>query len=263
MQSPFRLIWSNRKTLWAVTWTEVRQKYSGSVLGIAWLLLHPLLFLAMYSGIYLWVLKIRVPELSNGGYVLLVFSGLVPYLHFAETLQQSAQSFAQNSSVARSGVFPFELIPVKTVWVTFASHLALVGVLVLFFVAGGRASPAKLLWLPAAVLLQYLLAQGFAWMLAALGAVVKDLVPALSLFCLFLLFASPVAFTPGMIPLPWRWLVWLNPLAYPIAAYRAALFGDFSIHPAVLAAGIAASLAAFVGGFAFFRKVEDVLADYV
>src|SRR5687768_5113771 len=68
---------------------DVRQRYIGSVFGIAWAILFPLLQLSIYAGLYSFVFKVRVPGLDAAGYIVLVFSGLVPLMMFNEALTAS------------------------------------------------------------------------------------------------------------------------------------------------------------------------------
>jgi len=256
------LIWSNRHALAAIVKNEIRQRYAGSFLGIAWLFLYPLFFLALYSGVYLLIFKIRVPEFSDWRYVLLVFSGLVPYLGFSESLQQGSRALTGNANLLKNTVFAPELIPVKTVLASQATHAVSLAVLTLGVLASGH-RPGLLWLLPVVFLAQIVLTQGIVWVLSALSVAVKDVPHVTGLAVLFLLFVSPVAFTPDMVPQRFQVFLHLNPLHYVIALYRAALFetAPFAFRDLLILAGM--SLAAFAGGFYFFRKMKGVFLEYV
>lgn len=262
MNTPVGVLWKHRKPLYFIVRNEVRKRYAGSVLGLAWLVVYPVLFLALYAGVYLFIFKVKIPELSNWNYILIVFSGLVPYLGFCEALQQGSQSLVQNSNLLKNTVFPIELIPVKTVLcsqLAFAVTLAVLGV---FIISGGHLN--QRLWLvPLVFCAQYLLVQGLVWILASLSVVLKDVQPLLNLGLLFLLFISPIAFTPDMVPSALRGFLFFNPLYYLISLYRAGFFESQALRMTELLALYGMSLVFFIGGFSFFRKLQETFAEYV
>ena len=122
---------------------DIRQRFSGSALGIVWLFLFPTMQLAIYAGLYSLVFKIRVPDLSEVGYVVLVFSGLVPLMAFNEALTAATSSLSANKNLLLNTVFPAELIPLRA---ALAAHVtSLVGLAVTLVVgfAAGRTSLAS------------------------------------------------------------------------------------------------------------------------
>ena len=84
MLAGLKLIFRYRHILWATTINEIRGRYAGTIFGLAWTVIYPLLFLGMYAVIYTVIFQIRVGELSTFEYVLLIFAGLIPFLGFAE-----------------------------------------------------------------------------------------------------------------------------------------------------------------------------------
>lgn len=260
--SPFILFADHHRVLSALVAAEIRHRYAGSVLGLAWLALYPVLFLAIYAGAYLAIFKVRIPELSSWGYVLSVFCGLVPYIGFCEALQQGGSSLAAHRNVLKNSFFPAELLPVRAVLCSQVVHGAALIVLVSFVAASGRL--CALAWtIPAIFLAQFLLAQGLAWALSVVTAAVRDAQHVIGLFLLFLLFLSPVGFTPEMAPARLQPFLKLNPLYYIISLYRGALLGPAGFHWEDLALLTALALAVFFAGFAFFKKCQEMLADYV
>ena len=66
--------------LWRVSRTELSSRYAGSLLGVSWALLGPVFTLAVYSVVYLLILRVSVPGLSAPQYVLQIFAGLVKFM---------------------------------------------------------------------------------------------------------------------------------------------------------------------------------------
>ena len=126
--------WRLRRVLYASAKVELQKRYAGSMLGPAWTVLYPLLFLSVYVFLWLVVLRVRFPgETSRLGYVVFVFGGLVPYLFAVESVTTSAVSIRQNMHLVKGLIIPVELIPTRAVAVALAGHLVGVTMAVVFF----------------------------------------------------------------------------------------------------------------------------------
>ena len=84
------------------TWNEIKSRYAGSVLGLAWLVLYPLLFLGVYS-VFIYIL-VGVRQGAQGfeaasEQVLLIFCGLIPFFGFAEALSGGVASVTSNANL--------------------------------------------------------------------------------------------------------------------------------------------------------------------
>lgn len=251
-----------RRTLLSVVMNDIRHRYSGSILGLAWLVLYPLIFLAIYSGVYLFIFKIRIPELSNWNYILMVFCGLVPYIGFSETLQQGSQSLTSNQNLLKNTVFPTSLIPAKTVLCAQIVHAAALSVLILLCLLSGHLTQ-KVFLVPIIFIFQAAMLQGIVWIISVIAVVIKDVQYLINLFLLLLLFVSPIAFTAELVPAALKVLLYLNPLYYVISLYRECLFGNVSFHVGYLGVLGVLSCIIFLTGFWFFRKFEEKLWEYV
>src|SRR5690606_34500533 len=89
--------------------------FIGNVFGAIWLLLYPILFLSMYSVVFVYVLGVRIPGLGTAGYVLIIFCGLVPFLAFSEAFGVGTPSIIANRSLLKNTLFPIELVVARDV----------------------------------------------------------------------------------------------------------------------------------------------------
>src|SRR5690349_5578118 len=93
--APFALVGRYQQLIRATTLAELRGTYAGSILGMAWVVIGPLLLLAIYGAVYAVIFQIRPVSLSRAEYVFYVFSGLVPFLVFSAALNAGALSIAK------------------------------------------------------------------------------------------------------------------------------------------------------------------------
>lgn len=262
LAAPWLLLAQHRRMLGATTRHDIRAKYAGSVLGLAWLGLYPLLFLGTYALVYLYVFKVRFALFDSNEYVALIFCGLIPFLGFAESLGLGVGSVTANASLIKNTLFPIELIPVKAVLVSQCTQVVGTVMLLAVLLLLGRFSP----WwglLPVIWGAQVLFCVGLLWILASLNVYFRDLQNLVSVSILLLMMLSPIAYTVDMVPDGLRGFLKLNPLFYLIVCYQDSLMLGRLPRDGSLAVLLVIGLTTFWGGHVFFQRMKRVFADNV
>ena len=258
---PFALLYHQRRLITTSTAAEIRRKYAGFLLGGWWLVLSPLLMLAVYVVLYLYILRLQPAHLTREQYVLFMFCGLVPYFSIADGLTAGMGALLANRSILKSTVFPGEILPVRSVLASAVSFAIGLALLLAGAAAAGRVTP-WLLALPVVAALQVLFVIGLAWVLSLVVMVLRDLQNVIGFVLMALLLISPIAFTPDMLPAALRWVLWANPLSYFMLAYQSLLVHGTAPDAGVLAVIAAVSLSTFVAGHAFFAAARRVILEY-
>lgn len=246
-----------------VVGNDLRARYAGSILGIAWSAITPLLILAIYAAVYLFVFKIqRVAGLSGFQYVLFIFSGLVPFLATGEALSLGVTSVLADKALLTNTVFPIDLVPLKPV---ITSQVVMgVGMTVLI---ASLALSGNLHWtvafLPFLWFGHVLALAGINWVLSLLNVVFRDLQNLISALLMILFVASPIGYTPAMVPPQLQALVVLNPFAYYVIGYQKLLVLGQLPTPFETAVLVVLSVGTFALGSWFFPRAKRVLIDYV
>jgi lipopolysaccharide transport system permease protein len=112
------------------------------------------------------------------------------------------------------------------------------------------------------LLIQMIFSIGVGWILSAINVFLRDTAQAIGIFVLFLMIISPIGYTRDMIPHQLLALAYVNPLFYIIELYRQVLiFGVFS--PRFWLAFTVIAFTAFGLGYAMFRRLKPVFAEYV
>src|SRR3954468_8115733 len=116
---------------------DFQAKYKGSLLGVFWSLLNPLVLL----GVYLVVFGVLFQNKTIPHYPIYLLAGLSCWLFFSVSLQSAARSMIDSAELIKKVRFPRQLVAlsvVATQLVTFVVMLALLIVLSLVFVPGAR-----------------------------------------------------------------------------------------------------------------------------
>jgi lipopolysaccharide transport system permease protein len=243
---------------------DLRAKYRGSVLGLAWSLAHPLALMAVYLVVFsvLW----RADVAAGDHYWLFLLCGLPVWVFLATSLQSSSRSMVENANLIRKVRFPRQLVPlsmVATQLVAYAVMLAVVIALSLIYLP--RARDTVWLSVPMAALAVGLVA-GLSLAIASANAVYRDVEHVVAALLLPWFFLTPVLYSldgvPGAENHPWLvdLIHWGNPITPAVEAVRTPLFegevpsaGD----AAYLAVSAVVSLA--LGAWVFTR-VDDRVA---
>ncbi len=241
---------------------DVRQQYTGSVLGIFWAFLFPFLQLSIFAILYTVIFKVRPAGLTEWQYVLLVFSGLVPLLAFSAILISSTGSLTANKNLLLNTVFPAELIPLRS---ALAAQVPGVSGLIITLILGfvlGRTSWQAILLVPVFWLLLVMFAVGLGWLLSLFSLVAKDIQHALGLIVMLMMILSPFAYTPEMVPSALKFIIYLNPLSYFVLVFQQLIaYGTWPELIPVMGSLIL-GLGSFLLGYVVFLKAKFVFFDY-
>ncbi|MGI8527814.1 MAG: ABC transporter permease [Pseudolabrys sp.] len=255
------IIWTRRRLLLDSVWVLTRQRFAGSTLGLAWLVLGPALLLGLYAVIYLVIFKVRPVGMEPLTYVLYIFSGLVPLLAFSQGLMSGTVSLSGSRELLLNTVFPPELVPLRETMIamiTLAIGLAVTGALGL---ALGKLAWTWLL-VPVFIALMLIFLVGLCWTLALINLIFKDIQQVLTYVTIMLLVASPIAYTPDMLPDQLRLLIYVNPLAYFVIAFQSLIvLGEVPALPIVIGS-VGFALGSFLLGSWVFTHAKVVFFDY-
>ncbi|WP_447601873.1 ABC transporter permease [Nitrospira sp. Nam80] len=246
-----------------LTALDLKIRFAGSKLGLAWLVLAPALTVCAYVLLFGAILKVEMcADCDRLSYGLLMVTGLLPWIGFAESVSRGTASVLAHRNLMKSRVFPMELIPVTAVCTGVTGQLAGTIVLICVLCVFGKLS-VTILFFPVLIMLQALLTVGLVWFLSCVNIIYRDTSQMVSLGLLLLMFLSPIAYTPDMMPKELAFLLAANPLALLIEGYRDIfLFGRL---PALNTMGVFAGLAvlASVAGHLYFMRLRRLLPDCV
>jgi lipopolysaccharide transport system permease protein len=256
-----RELWAFRGTILAFAERDIRVKYKQAVLGVAWALIQPLAFLAIFA-----VFFGRVAKIGGDGipYAAFALTALIPWNYVSTTVSFGANALLSDASLVRKVYFPRE-VPVLAAAVASCVDIAagLIAFLVLGPILGAHLSWTALL-APLLVPLVAISAVGLALALAALNIYYRDFRYALPLGVQLWMFASPVAYPLTKLPAEWQILyAAINPVAGPLDAFRRVLGLGVLPSPELLLASLAGGLVWLLLGYRLFKGMEPGFADVI
>jgi lipopolysaccharide transport system permease protein len=260
-----RLALAHRRLILRLARREVEARYRGSVLGIAWSVLTPLLMVAAYTFVFSVIFQPRwnVPPGANANFALLLYSGLLVFAVFSECAARAPGLVLENVSYIKKVVFPLEIMPLVAMVAAGVNFVIGFGVLMVLYVAMLGLPPATILLLPLVMVPVVLFTLGFTWLLAALGVFLRDLRHAVGILVSLMMFLGPIFYPVTAVPEGLRWLLYLNPLTLVLEFSKDVLFWGTVPSLALLAGTILAAWATAWLGHLCFAKLRPGFADVV
>jgi lipopolysaccharide transport system permease protein len=253
-------LWEYRELIYFLIWRDIKVRYKQTAIGVAWVILQPLLTMLIFTTIF--GLLIRVP--SEGlPYSVFVYTALVPWSYFSEAVSRGGVSLIANTNLISKVYFPRLVIPISSV-VTPVVDFVLSFFILLGLISWFNIKPTwAIVTLPVFLLLTMITALAVSLWFSAANVRYRDVSYTIPFLIQVWMFASPIVYPISIIPGRWRLLYSINPLVGVVEGFRWALLGKES--PNFWAMGISAAslLILLAGGATYFKRMERSFADVI
>jgi lipopolysaccharide transport system permease protein len=259
----FGALYKNRNLLKQLIFREIAGRYRGSVLGIAWSFINPLVMLAVYTVVFGYIFPSRWDRSGQSlqSFALVLFSGLIVFNFFSECVSRAPSLILNNTNYVKKVVFPLEILPWVSLGVALFHFLIGLVVVVAFNLIVHHTVNWTVLLLPILLLPFSLCITGFSWLLAALGVFLRDIGQVIGLALSVLMFLSPLFYPITAIPERFRYLLYFNPVTYVIEQARGLiLWGDIPDLSLLAAYSLICAIVSYLG-FYFFQRARGGFAD--
>lgn len=242
----------------------IRRDYLENVTGFAWLFIQPLMLLAVYAFVFTVIFKARIPDSAGIGFLPYLAVAFWPWTAFSESVIKSSNTISANAALIGKVAIPTEMIPLSSVTATFGMNL--VGYAAVLLVLALTGTPLQWLGiLPAIPLLAllFLFACALGLWLSALQVFIRDVSQFLPPLMTFWFFATPILYSPSLLPPSFAAVLRFNPMGWYVEKLRAfLLFGDYRLGLHDLAVP-ALTLLLLWAGLRFFRRVSSHFEDFL
>lgn len=242
--------------LFVLTQKDLGVRYRNNFLGYIWSIAHPL----TYGFVFFVAFKLII-KIPTENYALFVTAGLFPWQWFANSVSSSSTSFISYSQVVKKINFPRCAVPLSVVLQDAAHFVLAIPVVLILILCYHKMPTWEWCWgIPVLLATQLLIVCGTALFVSSITLFFRDLERLCTIALTILFYLTPVIYDASMVPERFRSLMYLNPFAAQIVAWRT-LFIDGRFDPALAAVALAHGLALSVIGFGVFRRLSWKFAE--
>jgi len=260
------------RLLWQLGCRDIQMRYKGSLLGLLWSLITPVMTVGLYTFLFSGVFHAQWGEdfgrsqssEANAGhaqYALILFTGLMLHTFLAEIMQRSAGVITQQANLVKKVVFPLHVLPAVVVFASLFQILVSLLVLLVALVCSGQSAHWSWISLPVLIIPFVVLGLGLAWFLSALGVFLRDLNQLMGWLIMALLFSAPVLYPLKTVSQTMGAYLYLNPLTYMVEEWRHVIYGGTWPHWDQWGIYFLVSVLMSMFGFLVFRKMKKGFAD--
>jgi ABC-type polysaccharide/polyol phosphate export permease len=243
---------------------ELRSRFIGSISGWLWLLVNPLLMLAVYALVFGVIFRARAPADLDVPFVAWLAVAMWPWLGFSDAIQRGSESIPQHAALISKVPIRRELLTLSAAMGAFLLQAAgYVFVLLAVALLGIQLHPEAILVILLVLATFALLASALALVAAALRVFVRDVQHLLPTLLMLWFFATPILYAPELLPDALYDVIRWNPLTGLMGDLRAGLFtGQVvpGLHTWVM---LGVSSVLFVLALRFYRRLSPHFEDFL
>lgn len=255
-----RDLWEYRELLYFLTWRDIKVRYKQTALGMAWVVLQPLLLMLVFTIFFGRLVELPSDRIS---YPIFTYTALLPWQLFSRALNEGSMSLIAHERVITKTYFPRILLPASAVLASLIdfgiAFLVLIGFIIFYGVYPGLA----IFTLPLFVLLLVLAAFGVSLWLAAFNVMYRDVRYMLPFLTQIWMFATPIIYPVSVVPDSWRLLYSLNPMVGVVEGFRWALLGESNGMDVTIGLSVFVVAGVLGGGVLYFQSVQQTFADVI
>jgi lipopolysaccharide transport system permease protein len=256
-------LWRNWNLARTLARREVLGRYRGSLMGVVWSVVNPVLMLGIYTFIFSVVFKARWGSESSSRveFALVLFVGIIVFNVFSESVGRAPGLIISNANYVKRVIFPLDLLAWTSMGAVLFHFCASLSVWLLAYVIFFGVPHATVLLLPLIVIPLVFFVMGLNWFLASLGVFLRDVSQIVGFIVTAMMFLSPIFYPASALPKDYQFLIFLNPLTPAIEMARDVLYwGKVPDLTLLSLYSIVALLVAWVG-FSWFQKTRKGFAD--
>jgi ABC-type polysaccharide/polyol phosphate export permease len=242
---------------------DIKERYAGSVIGVFWTFLQPLLFILLYWLVFAQILRIRIhTDTGEVPFFAFLLSGLLPWFALQEGVMRGASSILEKRHVIKKVIFPTELFPLSSVMSAFIHHgVGIVVFLLVFFIWKGNISIQQISFIMVLLFLQILLTSGLSLLFSSLSVYIRDIIQILGVAFQMIFYMTTILYPITAVPKKLKIIVLLNPFTSLIEAYHNTIIYGRCPEFKDMIYLLFFTICAVIGGIYIFRKLKRGFAD--
>lgn len=248
----------HRWLIYELVLRDLRLRYRGSLLGFAWTLLNPVIFMAIYTLVFSVYLRVTIPH-----YALYLLAGLVPWTWLSGAVTMGTSSILDGRFYVGKTLFPTIVLVAVPVVSNAVNFLLSLPILLFFALLMHVHWGLPLLFLPLLICIQFIMISGFVLLLATANVFYRDFQQLITYGLTAMMYLTPIFYLRSQVPLRFRPLIVWNPLAGLMSGYQDVFYANRFPNPADLAYSLIFALVVLALAYGTFVRLQESFSQYL
>jgi lipopolysaccharide transport system permease protein len=258
-------IWDYRDLLYMFVKRDIVTVYKQTILGPIWFFVQPIMTMLTYVVVFGNIAKISTDGIPAP---LFYLSGITLWNYFSESFNKTSGTFTSNAHIFGKVYFPRLIVPLSVVIsnvVKFFIQFGLFLILWVWYVATSDAIHPNLWLLSTAycLLLMAGLGLGFGIIFSSLTTKYRDLTFLIQFGVQLAMYATPIIYPMSTLSEKYQRVLWWNPIAHVIEAFKYGFLGSGSASISGLAYTTVFTIVTLILGVIIFNRTEQTFMDTV
>ena len=256
-----KLLAHHRYLIWSMAKREIIAQYIGSILGLVWTFIKPLVMICVFW--FVFSVGFKSMPMGDIPFVVWLAAGLAPWFCFADIITASSGVVIANSHLVKKTLFPSQILPVIKLLSGLLTHAVFLLILIALLISQGLPLSFSSLQFIYYLGCFSVLALGISWLVSALNVFIRDVGQIVSVVLQVGFWGTPIFWDINMMSTDIQFWLKLNPFYYVVQGYRESFlsFVPFWQHGwYTLYFWIFTFLILLVGAYVF-RKLKPQFAD--
>jgi lipopolysaccharide transport system permease protein len=256
--------WQHRGLIITLAKREIRARYKGSVFGLLWSFLTPLLLLSVFTFVFGEIFQARWAGSDRVGgldFAAAMFAGYLIHLFLSDCIGRAPTLILSNVNYVKKVRFPLEILAVVAVISALFHLLTAYLILLILIIFSGWELGWTALWAPVVLVPFVCLVLGLTWMLSALSVFLRDIGQLIVPLLTAMLFLSPVFYPLSSVAERFLLIYQVNPLTLVIEQMRTVLLHQQSPDWSALGIYMIIGVLVLILGHLFFQVTRRGFAD--
>lgn len=242
---------------------DIEQRYKGSVLGILWSFIVPILMLVIYTYVFSEIFQAKwdINTTNKFEFALVLFCGLSSFNMISEVMNRSTNIIASNINYVKKVIFPLEILPVILTFSALFNCVISFLILIISNIILRHNISITLIQILLAFLPLIILCIGVSYFISAISVYLKDIGNAIGIIVTILMYLSPVFFPLTSVPDSFRVACEINPLTYIIENFRNVILYGTNLNLVFYLKSLVFSILSLLLGYFIFSRVKEGFAD--
>jgi ABC-type polysaccharide/polyol phosphate export permease len=226
---------------------NMKARYRGSLAGMLWVILNPLVIYGTQSFVFHYILKLQVPD-----YFVFLLTGLLPWLFMVQSIEMCTSIFVSNGRLLKAYPIHPLVCLLAQVLDNFLNLVLLICLIMIPTLLWTDLSSLKLLLLIIPLVASLLAVVGISWFLATLQIFYRDVRFIMSFVLNISFFLTPIFYPESFVEPRFQWVIAINPLYYLISPFRLLLvdpLGGAFFRSSAIALGVGAAFCLFSAAY--------------